>query len=200
MMSRSSAPLKLITIRSILILSFVLLSRGGLFCQGSVNTLKFDSIEEVNGAVTKTSKGYFKGDRARIEIKKSGSEEEAVMFVSAGKVYLYFPAKNIAILVAGVSNLDDLTPTPGSYKRYPGLRLVGQGEVEGKNCDIYESSADGQLRRMWVDKEIDFPIKVESNAGVSYNRNIERNINLDDSLFELPSGARILEQGTGQAQ
>ena len=43
---------------------------------------------------------------------------------------------------------------------------------------------------MWIPANLDFPLKVVSGATTTYYKNVNVNVDLDDSLFSLPQGVQ----------
>lgn len=158
-------------------------------------SIKFDSVSQVEGFASISSTCYVKSLKVRMEIR--AQDQETVFIMDGQNSYMYFPSSKIAIPMP-VQQISGQVPVPTSYKDIPGLVKLGEEEVSGKPCDVYEYNEKGNHHKIWVDKDIDFPIKSESMTGkgkvINYISNIEKNINLDDSLFKLPADAQVMDQ------
>ena len=160
-------------------------------------TIKFDSVSQVEGGISVASTCYVKSLKVRMELR--AQDQETVFIMDGQNSYMYFPSSKVAISIP-VQQASGQVPVPTSYKEIPGLTKVGQEEVNGKPCDVYEYNEKGNHHKIWVDKEIDFPIKSESMTGrgkvVNYISNVQKNISLEDSLFKLPADAQVMDQKT----
>lgn len=176
------------------ILSAVVFLHQASFAQAPYS-IKFDSSSQVEGGISVNSTCYVKSLKVRMEIQAQG--QETVFIMDGQNSYMYFPSSKIAIPIP-VQQASGQVPVPTSYKDIPGLVKVGEEEVNGKPCDVYEYNEKGNRHKIWVDKEIDFPVKSESMTGngkvVNYISNVQKNIALDDSLFKLPADAQIMDQ------
>lgn len=124
---------------------------SGLCAKDDYVSLQFDnSTEHPDGSVVE-SKYFSKGNKMRIEMTSSG--EKSIFFSDGEKIYLYFPAENIAMPMPISMFTDAPMFNPRSYKNIPGINKTGEEEINGKLCDVYEYISQGKQCKMWVAKE-----------------------------------------------
>ena len=112
--------------------------------------------------------------------------------------YNYSPHERVA-WPASFNHPFDILPFDCNYKDKPGLKHISQESLEGRICDIYEYPERDIKHKIWVAQDLDFPIKEvkeELNTAevieTTYLKNIQKNITLDEGLFQLPAGTKIL--------
>ncbi|MDD5044737.1 MAG: hypothetical protein PHU91_04865 [Candidatus Omnitrophica bacterium] len=169
-----------------------------MFCRNSEAAPKYSSIKynltvSSKSLPEKTSSTYYKtADSLRIETVLRGKKSVTIAR-KGGPAYFYYPGENMALslsLPAGVfyEEVD--------YLKVPGIKLVGQETVNGVFCDVYENDVSGAKTRVWINKETEFPVRVQvfdaAETTMDYS-DVEMNIPLDNSLFVLPDGVKIMD-------
>ena len=162
-------------------------------------TFTYDSLITMNGSTVMESSNSIKDKKIRAEYK---GQLDFVLISNGEKMYLYYPSSNSAMMLP-VSN-PQAQPSQDTlesldYKNIPGLKSVGEETIEGHACEVYEYEKNGNATKMWVAKDLQFPIKIQTAAEgrdvVILNRNVKKNVSLSDSVFELPSGAQVADMG-----
>jgi outer membrane lipoprotein-sorting protein len=182
--------------RFAILIIFVLLLCTAVYAQGSFS---YDSQVSMDGANVMQSSNFIKDRKIRMEYK---GQMDYVFISNGQQIYLYYPANNMAMVLPAnhpqaqssqeaIESLD--------YKNMPGSKSLGEETFEGHVCEVYEYQKDGGITKVWIAKDLQFPVKMETNSEghsmVSINRNIKTNANLADSLFELPAGAQTMDMG-----
>lgn len=134
------------------------------------------------------------------------TENDNMIIVSNGSVMWSYDKVNNKVMVLE-SNFSNREPIKLDYteiikdllERYD-VQLLGGGESFGEGLLRPESEAkgdEGNITKMWVDKEFWLPIKMEYKFGefsmfIEY-RNLSINTGIDDSFFEFkpPEGAEV---------
>lgn len=158
-------------------------------------SLQCDMITETTAKdlpQTKIEGKYFiKGEKFRME---SDSPAGTLIFLFDGqKGFQYFPAQNKAVRVSQL----EVTKQRISerYKNDLNKTIVGQEGIDGRLCDIYKITDPNMgTINSWIARDINFPVKQETGMLKIYFKNIQTDIPLDDSLFELPAGVEVEER------
>jgi len=86
------------------------------------------------------------------------------------------------------------TQDPDAIKKE--TTYAGDEIVDGRLCEIRQGSLEingNQIPyKVWIAKEINFPLKMEANNSLTRFKNIQVNIALEDSLFTLPAGVQVI--------
>jgi len=161
------------------------------------SSIKYDmtlSGGDVPGELRQTM--YIKAENIRSEINTSG--KKIIMLIREGKeAYSYIPDENMAMRI----------PIPAEkpaaeldYLKMPEMKIIGQDIVDGRPCDLYQGLIKGKTVKMWVAKDIQFPLRmeVETPKGkiVSRFSNIQINPVLSDNLFVVPQGVKIIDMSS----
>lgn len=180
---------------SLMVFLFLICLCSGRQAFGKETTLKFDATSEMEGMKIKTT-SYVKGAKIRMEMDMMGTRS---IFVSDGKkAYMFTPSAGTAVSVP-ISNVYGQLPVNQDYKQVPGLKKIGEETLDGKACEVFEYSESGTKHKIWVSKDVDFPVKEEADTPkgkmVTYIDNIEKDIPLSDSMFSLPAGTNAMDAG-----
>ena len=187
------------------ILYLTLLFTLSIPCVNSQALKKYSSIKykltiSSKSMPQKVSSTYYKkGDSLRIEMDIQG--QQSITIAKKGRpAYIYYPSENMAI---PVSLPENVFYEEADYSRGPGVRLIGEETIRGIACDVYEKDSSGHKTKIWIDKNIEFPVKIQvldpEGANIDYS-DVAINIPLDDSLFTLPAGVKIIDTSkTGEA-
>ena len=152
-----------------------------------VSSLQFDVVME-SEKQNMAMKMYFKGDKTRMEIDTPG-QGTVTQIVKDNKAYMYMPSQGIAISIS----LDEfknkmVTPT---MPQNVDLQIVGEETIDGRLCDVYQYTLEGQVYKAWVDKERKFVLKMQAPQATMYFKNVVINGDINDSLFEFPAGVQV---------
>jgi len=111
-----------------------------------------------------------------------------------GKAYMYMPDLDMAYEMnisqvnppdyEGVQDIPSYNPT-----------IIGTDTVDGKVCLVVEYSYGGATVKSWIWKEHGFPIRMETTTSEGTIVVVFKNIDfgdINDNLFELPSGVQIM--------
>jgi len=166
-----------------------------------ITTMSYDQIITSSRGETMTSKVWIKGNNMRMEQIAEG--EKMITLMKEGTMYLYYPAQKMAMKMdisagagqGGQENPKDMMEYLKSIKAKP----LGQEKIEGKLCNVYQITypQTGAKGKIWVWKGKNFPLKsvmtVGSETITTRYRNVQMDISIPDSYFELPSGTQIMD-------
>ena len=161
---------------------------SGIFsfpADANFSSLKCDMIVESPQIGRSEGRLFMKGDKSRIELNASGIQ--TVTIVNDQNAYMYMPAQNVAMTMA-LSQAKGQVPEITDYKK--DCEYINDEQVDGEQCGVYRCSKGGQSTTMWIPANLDFPLKVVSGATTTYYKNVNVNVDLDDSLFSLPQGVQ----------
>jgi len=166
-----------------------------------ITTMSFDQIITSSSQGTMTSKVWIKGEKMRMEQIAEG--EKMITLMKEGTMYLYYPAQKMAMKMdisagagqGGQENPKDMMEYLKSVKAKP----LGQEKIEGKLCHVYQITypQTGAKGKIWVWKGKNFPLKsvmtVGSETITTRYRNVQMDISIPNSYFELPPGTQIIK-------
>ena len=176
-----------------------------------ITTMSFDQIITSSRGETMTSKVWIKGEKMRMEQIAEG--EKMIALLKEGTMYLYYPAQKMAMKMdisagagqGGQENPKDMMEYLKSVKAKP----LGQEKIEGKLCNVYQITYSqtglpakalakaGAKSKIWVWKEKKFPLKSVMTLGsetiTTRYRNVQMDISIPDSYFELPPGTQTMD-------
>lgn len=142
-----------------------------------------------------SSKVYIRGKDARVETNMFG--KKTIMYIIDSKdAYMYYPDINAITTVP--LKPKDMPQDNLDFLNKPGIKLVGKETVDAKECDVYQYVDEKQHDvKIWVDKSIDFPVKMligseKGDIEIAY-KNIKLNQPLDNNLFVIPSNANSID-------
>lgn len=153
----------------------------------TLSSLQFDVAMETEKQ-NMVMKMYFKGDKTRMEMNMPG-QGVVTEIVKDNKAYMYMPSQSIAISIS----LDDfknkmVTPT---IPQNVDFKIIGEETIDGRLCDVYEYTYQGETSKAWVDKERKIVLKLQTPKATMYFKNIIINADISDSLFEFPAGVQV---------
>lgn len=157
-------------------------------------SLQFDSAMEMQGMPAVKSTISIKDKKMHFEMNMQG--QQFTYYFDGQKAFMYMPQAGYALAIP-ISEMLDQMPVNQNYKDIPGLQRIGSEQLNGKDCDVYEYMQKNVKSKIWVEKDIDFPVKSETITDkgkvTSYMSNIKRHLDLDDSLFILPAGIKVMD-------
>ena len=142
---------------------------------------------------------FIEGDKLREEITAQG-QEIVILSPQAGTYYMYYPAQNMASQLSSEEMEKQKAPNPQqiSNKISPDqFEIIREETFHGKEVLVLKSIDNPkQVTQIWLWKEHALPLKlsVENDQGTQSvefsNYQFE---DIDDSKFELPENAQIIE-------
>jgi hypothetical protein len=184
------------TITLAALLSFTLL------CASIAWSAEFTADVDINqnGALT-SGTAYVKGANVRYELMTGAGGKVIIYRADFGAQWTIFSSLQGVYDEEWDSDDDDFV-VPEINPRLIEIATdesLGTETVGGLSCDIhyyrYDNPARGTLT-VWRAREIDYPVKIELKARDYFLNKVYRNIKtgrLDDSLFELPKGYKMLK-------
>lgn len=170
-----------------------------LFAESKYSSLQCDTLMESDAAGKMQGKFFIKGKKVRMEGVSSGASGINMITLYDGqKAYAYFPEQNMA-MVMPASHVSQQMPVINSeeFKK----KIVGEETIDGRLCDIYQfSDKKGATYKVWVARDIEFPLKSEAAGTRTYYKNIRVNAAINDGIFELPAGVQIQDMGSMMQQ
>lgn len=188
-----------------LILSLILLFSCGIgFSENKFSSLTSDIISNEPGKEGELrGKLFLKGDKIRIEWDASGLYKNlsadrrkslagyGTVYITDGKKsYLYIPSENKAMVVS-MALVKQQVPDPEGIKN--NFQHVGNEIIDGRMCGIYRCPDSALQAQEWIASDINFVVKSSTAKQVTLYKNIESNIALDEKIFELPEGVRLVK-------
>ena len=190
---------------------FVGLASSSIQAEEKLTTMSYDQMITSSQEKAITSKVWIKGNNMRMEQISEG--EKMIALVKEGAMYLYYPAQKMAMKIdigAGAGQGGQENPkNMMEYLKSINAKPLGQERIEGKLCDIYqitypltglpvEALAKVEAKgKIWVWREKKFPLKSVMTVGgetiTTRYRNIQMDINIPDSLFEIPPRTQIMD-------
>ena len=143
---------------------------------------------------------WVKDEKMRMESDAGG--EKFILINREDGVYNYIPSQNMLTKIPRIEqkmNYVDDAEDFISYLKTVNAKVVGEEEINGLNCDIYEyfdTDSDSQVIA-WVWKEKSFPIKIEiknyfGKTSVFFD-DVRINEPIPESFFELPQDAILID-------
>ncbi len=166
----------------------------------NVNTMKYDMVVTMPGAGTQpvTTTTWVKKNKARSEMSAQGITSVVSLFdVDAKVMYMYMPDQNMAMKQSLNPAMSPLPQDAGSIETYA-PKIVGTETIDGKACIVIEYTPDQAVTKMWIWKDRGLPVKAEIPS--AEGKTIVEYKNYDfsdipDSMFDLPPGVQIIENG-----
>ena len=141
----------------------------------------------------------------RMEAVQEGVTTVAIR--NARGIFTYLPGERLAMTLPALETsqggvIEDLNDYVGYVNQHNG-KVIGQETIEGKVCDVYKfmDPATGNATTAWVWKEKEFPLKMETDGPegkiVTEFQNIQFDVPVSPSLFEIPAGFKMVDAGAG---
>jgi hypothetical protein len=112
-------------------------------------------------------------------------------------MYMYMPAENSAIKM-NFSNVPKAVTEEAANITSKSPVVTGTETLDGKVCLVIPYTDSGTTVKSWIWKEKGLPVRSEvttkDGTSVVEFKNFDFST-LDDSLFELPAGAKIMDIG-----
>lgn len=162
-----------------------------LHAQDKYSSLQADTEIESPEMGKAQGKLFVKGKKVRMETNSGGATSVSMITLYDGqKAYVYFPSQNMA-MISSASDVQAQMPMPKDDAEFD-KKIVGQEVIDGKLCDIYQlQDRKGGAYKVWIARDLDFPLKSEAGGMKTYYKNVQVNVALEDSIFELPKGVQI---------
>ncbi len=171
-------------------------------------TATFDQKISVAGNVVATVKTSLKEKKIRTEATIQNVKN--IIIRNDKGIFNYLPDQNFAIKIPELSSQQDPFDDLSHFMKYlerNKAKKTGSETLDGKDCDIYEydNPANKSTTKVWVWKEKEFPIRLETKTGAKPQptlvefSNIQFDAKIDDSVFELPSNVKAISPEQLQA-
>jgi len=140
-------------------------------------------------------KQWVKGDKFKMEMTSEG--ETFIVIYNGQDMYMYYPEENFAMKMTAAEgdsydSAVDETESMGDYSPV----LVGSETVDGKDCYVFEYSAEGVTTRTWIWKQYGLPVKMTMTDSSGTTTMLYKNYSFNsipDAEFELPDGVEIMD-------
>jgi outer membrane lipoprotein-sorting protein len=151
------------------------------------------------GSMTTTS--YIKNNKIRQETNFQGATSVIILDKDAQVIYSYIPAQNMAIKQpynpSSSVNLDAAAYQSSAAKLNP--VYIKDETYDGKVCAVYQYNDSKGSCKMWVWKTKGLSVKIETTTSTGTNTIEFKNYDfsdIPDSMFKLPAGVQIVDQGS----
>ncbi len=172
---------------------------------GEIKGMSFDCISTLPGGINMTNKMWIEGENMRMESQVPETGENVIYIANEAEkaMYLYQPQQKMATKLpyddedGQFSNpLDEQEEVDEENAVY-----VGKEKIDGKNCLVYEMTAEDAKSKMWVWEDNGMPLRIESESEgekvvVEYS-NVKVG-DIDDNMFKLPAGTQIMDMANMQ--
>jgi outer membrane lipoprotein-sorting protein len=153
-----------------------------------------DTVTKV-GKMNLTGKVYRQGKKIRQETAMGGVKQIAIVRPDKKVVWVIFPATKTYMEMPQTRDMDVSRYTDfAALKKYGAIKSLGRANVCGYVCDKTLFIANDKrlgTSTMWVSKELQWPLRVESKGPhglvVVDSKNIKTGP-LSPALFEIPKG------------
>ncbi len=182
-------------------------SAADLFAKGmNVDGFSYDYVVTMPTGEELTHKMWVKDGNMRSEMENPAGGEPTLSIVNMdeGMVYIYQPETNFAMQMP-IDESDVDTTSPKDYfseaDSEDGLLFTSRETFDNKECLVYETNYEGGKGKIWIWEEAGMPLRVETTSGTEtivvefLNFTIG---DIDDSMFELPSGVQIMDMSKYQ--
>lgn len=164
----------------------VILGIAQLFAMQRFSSLQSDMVIDHPKAGRTEGKLYMKGEKSRIEFSPQG--QKMVSIIDGDNAYTYSPGEDFAVAIP-IGQAKAQVPEIKDYKT--DCQQLGDEIIDGKDCGIYQCMEGDNVIKVWVSKDIDFPLKVIAGGATTYYKNAIIDAAIDDSLFALPAGMKV---------
>lgn len=169
---------KFLLILSILILPFKIFSAQ----------FSADIYIEMEGHLNGQGKIYVKDQQRRVELNIPGGEQSVVVLdINKNKGYILIDKEKSYTELENISSfIQDV-----NIRESEEAKSMGSEIVDGMHCEIIQKDLGNGIKQIyWFSKELDFPVKIETQInGQIYSRinykNIQRNT-INSELFIVP--------------
>jgi len=145
---------------------------------------------------------FIEDGNVREELTASG-QKVVLLLPKTGDQYLYYPQQNMASKLVRSEEKKQKAPNPQEISNQitpQSFKVIGEETIRGKECLVVKTllneENENPLTTIWLGKEHALPLKMTIGSGEKIqtveflNYQFE---DIEDSLFELPSDARIME-------
>ena len=128
---------------------------------------------------------FVKGDKIRQET--ADEDESQIMIIRPDKKVTWMITPEEKTYMEMPYQSTDKTFEEWTAEKEKNAKFLGEESISGMPCKKYEVMEEGEKTILWISKQFPFPIKIEDPEMVMEYKNIKLD-QLDDSLFELPTG------------
>jgi len=156
---------------------------------------------QLTGDVNGTMKTYYKIKKVRSEslMKIGGNDAKSTMYYDGTTI---FTVTEVGGMKSGMkmdatkyydpNNKDNKAFDITSFKeRIKDYTKVGEEEIIGKHCDIYQSNKDPELK-MSVYKEL-IPLKIQKGKMTMVATKLDMDVNVSDDMFNPPADVKYMD-------
>lgn len=154
---------------------------------------------EVTGDMTGNVKAYYVNKKFKSEntMKVAGNEMKSTIYSDGQTMYTVSEIGGVKTgMKMDASKYND--PSKGdnfditSFKeRMKDFTKVGEEDIIGKHCDIYQSNKNPDLK-ISVYKDL-FPLKVQSKKMTMVATKLDRDVNINEDIFTPPSDVKYMD-------
>lgn len=159
---------------------------------------------ELSGDVSGTFKTYYKNKKMKTEsvMKVGGGEAKSTMYSDGSTIYTITEAagtkmgmKMDASKFYDPSNKNNKSFDFSAFKdKMKDYTKIGEEDVIGKHCDIYQSNKESKLK-MWVYKEL-IPLKMQTDKMTMVATKLDVDVNVNDDIFVPPSDVKYTDMNS----
>ncbi|HNX80641.1 MAG TPA: DUF4412 domain-containing protein [Candidatus Omnitrophota bacterium] len=177
-------------------IALALVFAGTVFAQ-ALSSVVYDSTMTFAGMPPIQSTTYLKDKKFRFEMNMPN--QKMVYIFDGNNAYMVIPNLGTAMKMPAEKIKEQMAESHDTtdYRNIPGIKKVGDETIDGVSCEVFTYVRSEANAKIWVSRDIDFPIKseVQTKDGtvITQNRNIRKNASINDGLFQLPAGVQLME-------
>ena len=164
--------------------------------------VSFEQVVTVPNAPPQTIKMYIKRQNMRLEMEADG--EDLVWLVNGQEqaAYMWMRDQNVAMKMSMAQFEDQQTldvDVAEVGERAASGKLLGSETIDGKECDVYEYTADEGTAKTWIWREKGFPLRTEVTTPQGKVTSEFKNVQFGgvaDDLFVLPGDVQVMDFGS----
>lgn len=168
----------------------------------AISGLSYEYDVSLGDGTTATQKVWLKGQKMRTEMSTSLGNDNMVVIIDLDDraAYAYQESQPV-ILKMPIDELEFDTATPQDYAGHydaGDMLFLDRESLQGKECLVYEIATGDAHAKLWIWEEYGLPLRIESETAGQKTIVEFKNTsvgNVDDSLFDLPTGMEIMEIG-----
>ncbi|HET9283583.1 MAG TPA: DUF4412 domain-containing protein [Candidatus Angelobacter sp.] len=167
------------------------------------------STTSSNGNMHMTGKFYFSLPKMRMDMADTGQHQNAgpfggkmsmivdganktaYMLMTDQQMYMEFPVDQNNPFSQRMPKFQSFAGDPCSVNEGSTCKKLGTETLNGRTCDKWEmTEKNGEKETLWIDQKLHFPIKSQSDKGMTSEfTNIKEGAQ-DAALFKVPAGYR----------
>ncbi|HEX6879704.1 MAG TPA: DUF4412 domain-containing protein [Terriglobales bacterium] len=194
---------------AVLSLAFAVLGTIAAIGQAAPAQFSADMVMHSPRGNNMNGKFFFGGTRTRTDMTMpdGGSmstitnvpEKKVFIVMHQRRMYMEHDVNQAAMMGRGprTPEIKEYDPNnPCSNMEGTTCKKVGAETVNGRNCEKWEFSKNGQLEETkWIDRKLRVPIKTVREDGTTYEFQNLKEEAQPDSVFEIPAGYQKMDMG-----